>query len=250
MQVKWYGLNALEFKGGEGVSFMIDPYVSRDREHLWHPEEVEGYFTSMPNAVLMTHAHWDHLADMPQLIAKTDTVLYASRTSCCIMRAMGVPERNLKEIHYGDVLTLPGGVKVTVIESRHMGFEEEAPGYTEPPSREALNIADNWLCGEVFAFLIEYQGKRILNIGSANFLESTMSGLTCDDFICGISRWVDGFPERLKKLISFKRLIPTHHDEFKLPLRQFILRNDLVRLKEAIPDLKAWELPVLEWVEL
>ena len=68
MEVKWYGINALEFRA-PGVSFMIDPYVSRDRVHLHHPEEVDKYVTSSPSAVLMTHAHWDHLADMPRIIA-------------------------------------------------------------------------------------------------------------------------------------------------------------------------------------
>ena len=42
MEVKWYGINALEFRA-PGVSFMIDPYVSRDRGALHHPEEVDRY---------------------------------------------------------------------------------------------------------------------------------------------------------------------------------------------------------------
>ena len=36
VQVKWYGINALEFRHGNG-SFMIDPYVSRNREKLTVP---------------------------------------------------------------------------------------------------------------------------------------------------------------------------------------------------------------------
>ena len=94
LTVKWYGTNALELKHSNG-SFMIDPYVSRDNKRFCVPSEVDKYLTSKPDFVLMTHAHWDHLPDMPYLIKKTDTVLYASRTACNIMRTFGVPEKNL-----------------------------------------------------------------------------------------------------------------------------------------------------------
>ncbi len=249
MEVKWYGINALEFRA-PGVSFMIDPYVSRDRGALHHPEEVDRYVTTSPAAVLMTHAHWDHLADMPRIIARTNTVLYASATACNILRALDVPEANLHVIHYGDTLTLPGGVEVAVLESRHKGMDEEAQGYDAPPARESLALADNWRCGEVFGFLIRHGGLSILNIGSANLCPAAVHGLQCDYLIGGISRWQPGFPELLRDNIRFGCLIPTHHDEFTLPLSQFYLRNDLARLQEALPGLKSRELPILQWTTL
>lgn len=249
MEIKWLGINALQFRA-PGVSFWIDPYVSRDREALHHPEEVDRYLTGSPSAVLMTHAHWDHLADMPRIIAKTDTILYASATACNIMRALNVPEKNLRTIAYGDELELPGGVSVRVIESRHLGHDEDAIGYDTPPAQELLAKADNWRCGQVFAFLIKYQGQSILNTGSANLYPPSMKGLECDTLICGISRWRPGFPELLQENLRFRTLIPTHHDEFKLPLDKFYLRDDFTRLKAAIPDLPGRELPILQWQPL
>ena len=249
MKVKWFGTNALEFQCKDGTDFMIDMYVSRNRERLNIPSEVEKYVTGLPKWVLMTHAHWDHLADMPQIIAKTGTVLYASVTACNIMRALDVPEANLREIRYGDHLTLPGGVTVDVLESRHKGCECEAAGYATPPSRESLGSADNWRCGEVFAFLIHADGRRILNAGSANFLDAAEPVL-CDDFFCGISRWEEGFPQLLQRNVRFSTLIPTHHDEFRKPLSEFALRGDLPRLQAAIPTLSAKEISPLTWTEL
>ena len=249
MKVKWFGTNALEFQCENGTDFMIDMYVSRNRERLNIPSEVEKYVTGVPKWVLMTHAHWDHLADMPQIIAKTGTILYASATACNIMRALEVPEANLHEIRYGDHLELPGGVTVDVLESRHKGYADEAAGYAEPPTRESLASADNWRCGEVFAFLIHAEGRRILNAGSANFLD-TAKPIVCDEFFCGISRWEEGFPQLLQRNVRFSTLIPTHHDEFRKPLSEFALRGDLPRLQEAIPSLVAKELSPLTWTAL
>ena len=249
MEIKWLGINALQFRA-PGVSFWIDPYVSRDRERLHHPGEVDRYLQGSPSAVLMTHAHWDHLADMPRVIANTGTVLFASMTACNIMRAFNVPEDHLHVIRYGDELELPGGVSVQVLESRHLGFDGEADGYDCIPAPDSLSKADNWRCGEAFAFLITCQGKTLLNIGSANLFPPAMNGLECDTFVCGISRWRHDFPELLQENIHFRSLIPTHHDEFRLPLDQFSLRDDFIRLKAAIPDLPGRELPVLEWQSL
>ena len=249
LSVKWYGINALEFRHRNG-SFMIDPYVSRDREKLYLPSEVDKYITSKPDFVLMTHAHWDHLPDMPHILKKTGTVLYASRTACNMMRACGVPEAQLYQLSYGETLQLPGNVKVTALESRHMGTEVEAEGYEEIPPRELLDARPGWKCGETFAFLIEVDGKKILNCGSANLCEATMRGLECDYLVCGISRYKPGFPELLTRNLSFRYLIPTHHDEFTLPLDKFYLRDDMQRLSAELPDLKYFEIPVLQWTDL
>ena len=249
LAVKWYGINALEFRHRNG-SFMIDPYVSRDREKLYVPTEVDKYITSKPDFVLMTHAHWDHLPDMPHILKKTGTVLYASRTACHMMRACGVPEAQLYQLSYGETLQLPGNVKVTALESRHMGTEVEAEGYEEIPPRELLATRPGWKCGETFAFLIEVDGKKILNCGSANLCEATMRGLECDYLVCGISRYKPGFPELLTRNLAFRYLIPTHHDEFTLPLDKFYLRDDMQRLSAELPDLKYFEIPVLQWTDL
>ena len=249
VSVKWYGINALEIRHRNG-SFMIDPYVSRNREKLYIPEEVDKYITSKPDFILMTHAHWDHLPDMPHILRKTGSVLYASHTACMIMRALDVPENQLHELHYGEVLNFPGNITVTALESRHMGIDGEPEGYSEIPPRETLSAREGWRCGETFAFMIDIDGKKLLNCGSANLCVETMHGLDCDYLLCGISRYKAGFPELLTANITYRYLIPTHHDEFTLPLDQFYLRNDLQRLSAEIPDLKSFEIPVLQWTDL
>ena len=249
IEVKWFGINALAIRHDRGM-FMIDPYVSRDREKLVVPAEQEKYLTDRPDFVLMTHSHWDHLADMPWFIGKTDTVLYASKTACCIMRSLGVPEKNLREIVFGEELPLPGGVRVTALESRHMGIMPEDNFYTEPQDAELFRERPAWRCGEVFAFRIELEGQVILDTGSANLHKPSMSGQTCDYLICGISRWKEGFPELITENLTFRRFIPVHHDEFTKPLSEFRLRDDLDRLKAVLPGLPVMELPVLQWTEL
>lgn len=229
---------------------MVDPYVSREKDKLAVREEQEKYLKGCkPDFVLMTHSHWDHLADMLYVFEQSDTVLYASGTACNIMRALGVKEKNLHPLTYGETLSFPG-LKITCLESRHMGYPENNDVYPGIPAGQDFTNRDAWKCGEVFAFRIEMDDIVILNGGSANIYQPTMKGLACDYLIYGISRWQNGFPEMLRDDLVFKQLIPVHHDAFTLPLSQFYLRNDLERLKEVLPDLPAKELPLLQWTEL
>ena len=131
-----------------------------------------------------------------------------------------------------------------------MGSDDLQPCYDAPPPLETLNRCSAWRCGEVFSFVIELEGKTLMNIGSANIHVPSMSGADCDWLFCGISRWKPGFPDLLMRNIHFKCLIPTHHDEFTVPLDQTYIRDDLDRLKEAIPNLNARQLPIAQWVEL
>jgi len=245
--VRWLGINALEFRHSRG-SFMIDPYVSRNPVQLTVSDEVDRYLHGPADFILMTHSHWDHLPDVPRVIAHSGATLYASKTACAIMRKVGVPEQHLHELTYGEVLNLPGEVRVTALESRHME-PTGAPGCYQSVPTVSTQARAHWLCGEVFAFLIEVEGQRILNIGSANFHLPALDQQHCDHFFCGISRWKPGFPELLGH-ITFRHFYPTHHDDFVHPLREFALRDDYIRLKTALPDLTGNELPVLEWLEL
>ncbi len=247
ISVRWLGINALGFRHSQGT-FLIDPYVSRNPEKLSIPEEVDRYLNDPADFILMTHSHWDHLADVPRVIAHTGAVLYASQTACNIMRKVGVAEDKLHELSYGDVVNLPGNVRVTALESRHME-PVGAPGFYQTIPTASMLERTHWLCGEVFAFLIEVEGQRILNIGSANLHLPAMDHLQCDHLFCGISRWKPGFPELLRH-IKFHYFYPTHHDDFIHPLHEFSLRDDFVRLKAALPDLDGKELPVLQWMKL
>ena len=248
ISIRWLGLNAFEFRLG-GRELLIDPYVSRNRDLIHVPEEVEKYIDVSPRLrdrmpwILMTHSHWDHLGDTAYMIRRIGGAAFCgSRTACNILRAQGVDEMWMNMIEYGDVLEPGEDIRVTALESRHK--EPYDPGFYDAPP-EKLECTSDWRCGEVFAFLIEYGGVRILNTGSANLHLPAVDGLECDYWLCGISRWNPDFPE-LMSHIRFKKLIPTHHDAYTKPLSQFSLRNDLERLRAAVPDLPVMELEVLK----
>ena len=252
ISLRWLGLNAFELHLGDR-EVLIDPYVSRNRDLIHVPGEVEKYIDVSPRflnlipSILMTHSHWDHLGDTAEIIKRIGgATFFGSRTACNILRAQGVDEKDLWEIKYGWNLEYDGKIRVSALESRHK--EPYDPGFYDAPPKK-LECTSDWRCGEVFAFLIEYDGVRILNVGSANLHLPAVDGLECDYFLCGISRWNPDFPELLSH-IRFKKFIPTHHDAYTKPLSEFKLRGDLERLRAVMPDLPVMELEVLKRYDL
>ena len=237
----WLGVNGFELRL-PGVTVLIDPCVSRGHASpISNPANVARYI-GRADAVFVTHSHWDHLIDVPHIVAQTGARVYGSETTLNICRARSVPENKLTLIRHGMRCDLAQGVAVQVIRSKHTE-PVGAPGfYTQVPA--ALSSRADYLCGDVFAFLFDIGGLRVLNIGSSNLDASAIKGTACDLFLCGVSNYFQrpGFPQLVHDNIAFKTFVPTHHDDFvnheldsyeAADVSAFI-RKDFVRFKSEL----------------
>lgn len=107
--------------GSEKVTLLIDPYISRlklgegpsisteDKRKSFQPSD---YFESdtllidktigKVDYILVHHSHFDHLSDVPYIAKKTGATVVATETSCNILRAYGIPEKQLIAVKGGE----------------------------------------------------------------------------------------------------------------------------------------------------
>jgi len=243
--IRWLGINGFEIRY-HGTTVLIDPCVTRGDSGLLSDPELVAKYIGRADAIAVTHSHWDHLIDVPEVIRKTGARLYGSRTACNIARYFNVPESLLHEVTYRSHIDIAEDIAIDFLESRHMQpCSDEGVTYLSKPEKMAER--SDWVCGEVFALRLRFGDTAILNIGSANLQPSAILGTKCDYLLCGISRWKPGFPELIAENIDFDWFIPTHHDNFKqLPLSQFILRDDFIRLRPELEKLR----PATRFMEL
>jgi hypothetical protein len=245
--VCWLGINGLELRL-PGLTLLIDPCVSRAHASpISNPVNVARYIGDA-DAVFLTHSHWDHLIDVPLVVERTGARVYGSETTLNICRARGVPEDRLTRIGHGMCLNLAKGVTVRVIRSKHKEPVACAGFYTQVPA--VLNARAHYLCGDVFAFLFDIDGLRLLNIGSSNLDPSAIKGTVCDLFFCGVSNYFDrpGFPQLVHDNIVFGTFLPTHHDAFlRYELASYeaqdvsaFMKGDFVRFKEELGRIAAY----------
>jgi L-ascorbate metabolism protein UlaG (beta-lactamase superfamily) len=90
LDIRWLGVAGIELRAIEQI-LVIDPFVTRPpfRRMWW------GYILSdsalaaatVPHAdfVLVTHAHWDHVMDVPAVIDQTMAKAYGSPNTCQLL---------------------------------------------------------------------------------------------------------------------------------------------------------------------
>ena len=119
------------------------------------PRQIDG--------ILVTHGHFDHLLDVPEIARRNAARVIASPTSCHLSQAAGVSASETVSLRAGDSVRL-GSVRVHALPAVHdlifgvMPF----PGVRTSVPRKAPVRPSDWVCGEPLAFLVADRRKAHL----------------------------------------------------------------------------------------
>ena len=215
-----------------------DAWSSAFRRHGIAPESrvnAELQTSSKQDAILVTHGHFDHLLDVPAVMAKTQARLIASASSVDLAKRAGASSG--EAVKPGDVRRI-GPWKIRVLSATHDRLFGKVP-FDRPPSQAGVSaeaaysaeaakagsvkagppqrVAD-WICGEPLAFLIEVNGQRIY-IDSGGTPAQLPPNEHVDLAILGMA-----LPDSRARLhAALERLhpryiLPSHQDDFFRPL--------------------------------
>jgi L-ascorbate metabolism protein UlaG (beta-lactamase superfamily) len=168
VRVTYLGTNGYQFEC-KGHALLVDPYFSRvDLLSVALGSHIQSNASRINDglrrlapkaeAILVTHGHFDHLLDVPAVMAKTSARLVASGSSVDLAKRAGASSSDA--VKAGDVRRI-GPWKVRVLSAAHDRLFGKVPfdrpqSQTKPPQSPA-----DWICGEPLAFLIEVNGQRI-----------------------------------------------------------------------------------------
>jgi L-ascorbate metabolism protein UlaG (beta-lactamase superfamily) len=100
---RWLGVAGLELAAG-GCTLLIDPYVTRiPFMRMWlgrvRPDRdlITRMFTRA-DAVLVSHAHFDHVMDVPDVVRNTGADAFGSPNACRLLSACGAGAERIHEI--------------------------------------------------------------------------------------------------------------------------------------------------------
>ncbi len=228
IRVTYLGVAGYQFETG-GHALLVDPYFSRVGlcavafNQRVEPDEFRlrqglTHVRKRVDAVLVTHAHIDHLLDVPPIMRRTGARLVAGPTAVNQARALGLPAAQCRPVQGGDVRRIgPWTIRVFAAEHDRLFGSVPMPGERTTPGAPPLRPKD-WVLGEPLAFLIEAAGQRIY-IESGGVPGTLPPELKVDLAILGVA-----LPDARRHFApAVRRLqprftLPSHQDDFFQPL--------------------------------
>ncbi|MEV5505134.1 MBL fold metallo-hydrolase [Streptomyces orinoci] len=274
LKLRWLGVAGWELSFGEH-SILVDPYLSRQEYRRAdgttnpamplkpNPGIVETvarhHLTKAPDLVLVTHGHWDHLLDVPQLLGRGGWKDATIRTLCgethlYLLQAMDTDPARLEHcitVTGGEVLRFPEGSSaqppactVEVFRSLH----SQLPGYGFPyhghliarPERptQLQHLLEGGTLG--YQVTVGANGPRVMFLsGTANFAEREVAGARPDVLVLGVSghTGVHRHIERaMEALGNPPVVVPSHHDNMLTELTSPDIAKSINQ--DAVRDLR------------
>ena len=228
VRVTYLGVNGYQFEAN-GHALLVDPYFTRAGlttiafQQRLEPNETQISFglrhvRPRVDAVLVTHAHFDHLLDVPEIMKRTKARLIAGATAVNLTRSCGL-DRSL--VVQPGLTRVIGPWHIRVLPSEHdriFGWLPFRGTKTYPGTCPAK--ASDWRLGEPMAFLVEANGKRIyVDSGGTPEVLPSPQVTPIDLAILGVA-----LPESRKRLratierLRPKYVLPSHQDDFFSPV--------------------------------
>jgi L-ascorbate metabolism protein UlaG (beta-lactamase superfamily) len=249
LEIEWLGVSGYRLTF-EGVSIVIDPYVSRaslarlllGRPALSDPALVSRHVTAPgPVAgVLVGHTHFDHAVDAPAVARRFGCSAYGSESLAHLMRLHGL----------GSVVVEPrrryelGPFAVRFVPSRHakliLGRRVPFDGELTCDHLHGLSPAA-YKCGQVWGIRIEVAGISLYHQGSANLVDEALAREPVDVFLAGVAGrgYTPHYWRRILPKLDPRVVVPAHYDDFFRPIDRGMRIGRGMRLAEVPSEIGA-----------
>lgn len=236
---RWLGVAGLEFTCN-GYTLLIDPFFTRpgkialilNRRVQANAQLIAQYITRA-DAVLVTHPHYDHLLDVPEVLRRTGAPAFGTPNTCALLALHSIPAGQINAIQVGDRLDL-GPFLVEVIQTKHASiplarlFNGSLPArLRDGKARLPLRLND-YRMDTSYGFRIHVDG-RVLQVGK----------YPAPADILFISPY--GTRKALAALLDVVQprwIVPIHWDDFTRPLSKPLLAVPITSAQGPRPFLR------------
>lgn len=197
-------------------ALLFDPYFSRkdvDNGSLpLLPDEalITRHAPAQADGILVGHSHYDHLLDVPAIAKRTGARVVGTESTLNVARASGLDPARLHLAQGGETFDF-GPFAVRALRGLHSLIGQ--PTLTIPREITMPLAADAYAEGGTLQYLVRVEGRTILFIGTANFIESELAGLRPDVAIIavGLREKIPDYSCRLMRALGEPPLVFTNH---------------------------------------
>lgn len=222
LKLRYFGITGYELSDGR-TTLLLDPTFTRPELFeliggpLVEPTNAgAGVLPERADYILVNHAHYDHVIDVPAIAKRTGATVVGSPSTINFARARGVPETQLRRVERGQTLTL-GSFEVYVGGSRHT----DIAGLSEPMGGTISGSAGplwfwQYTNDGCLTFHLRSGEQSVWFHPTSTFEPGELAGRRADTLILGVTgeKLTRGVLEQVLQEAQPRTLIPTHHDNF------------------------------------
>lgn len=215
VELTYLGVAGFELTTG-AHTLLVDPYFSRlavESDEATIMPDLQAIARHAPahaDVILVEHSHYDHLLDVPFIATKTGATVIGTESTRNVLRAAGVPTEKIIVARGGETLKV-GPFEVRAIPGLHSLIGKPS---TEIPADVKLPMsAAGYAEGGTLQYLVAVEGRTILFVGSANFLEGELTGLRPDVAVIatGLREKIPDYSCRLMRALGNPKLVLADH---------------------------------------
>lgn len=253
--IEWLGVSGYRLSF-ESHDLYVDPYISRvplsslllRRRALPDERLLDRYCPREPGrstaGVLVGHTHFDHAVDAPAIAARYGCSAYGSESLRRLLDLHGLAERAVVVEPYATYEL--GPFEVSFTPSRHskllLGMAVPFDGELTCDHLDGLSPGA-YRCGQVWGIEIRVGGVSLYHQGSADLEDEALrvgpGGV--DVFLAGVAgrNFTERYWERVLPRLDPELIVPTHYDDFFVPLDDELETIGNVRLAELPAEIGA-----------
>jgi L-ascorbate metabolism protein UlaG (beta-lactamase superfamily) len=215
LTLTYLGVAGWQLTDGDHV-LLVDPYFSRvnveSGTQPLAPDEaaIERHAPAHADVILVGHSHYDHLLDVPTIAAKTGAAVVGTESTANVLRAAGITEEHVTVARGGESLRF-GPFSVQAVRGLH-----SLTGQASAPIPAGIRLpmsADEYGEGGTLQYLVRAEGRSILFIGTANFIQEELRGIHPDIAIVavGLREKIPDYSCRIIRTLGMPRLVFANH---------------------------------------
>lgn len=244
MKLTWFGTAGFKIESGK-QTLLIDPYFTRNQKAF--PRQVlKPSDITTADQILITHGHFDHIFDVPEIVSKTNATVYCGRGVDRTLIQNGLSAGRIRRVKTDGETFHFDNLNVQAFFSRHIRFDRwlmiktlfrihlRLPRY--------LPLLRNYPEGQVLSWRIRLEGKILHHFGSGGSTAIELERLRqqpIDILLVPMQghTHITRIGHRYVMSLAPKMVIPHHQDNFFPPISTRVNTEPFVnRVKASHPD--------------